>query len=197
MLRVAVVLLLVVATCAQQCVPFKATPTAGMCKDYIMNGARCTSTSTPTSDQISAEIVKKSNDLDQNSCMQSYTYRYECARYGGKASPDLCKTGGNYCKFETFSSCKTDAHCAEKGVRPFICCSAIKYMIDISCTGVNRSAVDTMISQAKKETAGALAMVCRDTDCIEWNSASSLCTTPIALFIVALLAITTSFFGQR
>jgi hypothetical protein len=180
--------LLVVTACAQQCVPFKATPTAGMCKDYTMNGERCNSSSYPTSDKISARIVENFNAMNEDTCLQQYGRDRICTSLGGKTSPDWCKTGGNYCKSRP--GCKTDAHCAVGAVAGF-CCSAIKYYMSLLCTGVNSSAMDTYISQEKKSEN------CRDTDCIDWNSASSLCTTPIVLPAVTLLAITISFFGQR
>jgi hypothetical protein len=198
MLRVAVVLLLVVTACAQQCVPFKATPTAGMCKDYTMNGVQCTSSSYPTSGNISARTVDDFNAMNADKCLKQYERDTTCTSLGGKTSPDWCKTGGNYCKMSAAPGCKTDAHCAVGAERPVVCCSAYRFYISLFCTGVNSSAMDTYISQAKKESVNSRSGVaCRDTDCLDWNSASSLCTTPILLSAVTLLAISIPFFGQR
>jgi hypothetical protein len=204
MLRVVVVLLLVVTACAQQCVTFQATPTAGMCKDYNMNGVRCTSSSTPTSDKISAAVVDSWNAINPDKCQETFSSSSTCPSFGGKLNPDLCKIGGHYCKTATLPQCKTDAHCAKSSdgpsmMPPIYCCSAFKNQINLLCTGVNSSALDTYISQMKKEPANSKSSTgtCRDTDCIDWSSASSLCTMPIVLPAVALLAITISFFGQR
>jgi hypothetical protein len=189
--------LLVVTVCAQKCVQFKAIPTAGMCKDYTMNGMRCTRSS-KTSDNISAEVVDRFNRMSQDECQKQMVGESStCTSLGGKANPDVCKAGGFYCKSATLPDCATDAHCASSSVLPFYCCSAIKYQIQMLCTGVDSSAVDTLISQAKKVASNSNSISCRDTDCLEWSSASSLCTTPIILPAVALFAIATSFFGQR
>jgi hypothetical protein len=194
MLRVAVVLLMAVTACAQQCVPFKATPTAGMCKDFTMNGVQCTSSSSPTSEKISAALVDRFNGINEDKCRQDIGSS-TCTSLGGKTSTDMCKMGGNYCKFSSVPGCQTDAHCAVGAKSPVYCCSAVKNQLNLLCTGLNSSAVDIFISQAKKESGG-----CRDTDCLDWSSASSLqslCTTPIVLPAITLLAIAISSFGQR
>ena len=198
MLRLVPVLLLLVGTaCAKKCLPYKATPTAGMCKGYTIDGAMCLPI-IETSDQYSQNTVLLFNSIEQDQCQQNIDQNPSfCTDLGGKFRQEMCKMGGLYCQISTLSRCTTDAQCAD-GVVLFRCCSSIRHQINLFCTGVDNSLVEAYISQAKmRMSANSNQEACRDTDCIDWNSASSLNTTPILLPVMVLLAIITSFFGQR
>jgi hypothetical protein len=194
LLRLLGILFLLVTCSAQQCVQVKVIPTAGMCKDYTMNGFTCTNTATliATADQISAALITEVNKMDQAKC-QSQTAK-SCDVFGGIINPDYCKVGGNMCKLASYPKCNTDAHCATAG-EPFMCCQTLRNMASLLCTGINTATLDAFVTRMKTQAAENGG--CRDTDCVAWSSASSLRSAPIVFRVpaLALLAVLVFYFS--